>query len=149
MSETTAQVVVRPLTEVDIGAITKIDEKVTGTYRPDEWEERAMYYLRRDPECPLVAEVEGEVVGFALGEVRAGEFGMEEPTGWFEVLAVDPDVRGRSIGKKLAEAMFGHFRDRGAKQARTLVGEGFEDLGRFFESVGFQPSKLRPLVRTL
>ncbi len=43
----------------------------------------------------------GEVVGFMLGEVRSGEFGLEEPTGWIEVLGVDPGHRGarRSAGR--------------------------------------------------
>ncbi|HMB67872.1 MAG TPA: GNAT family N-acetyltransferase [bacterium] len=150
MSEATAELKVRPMDEIDIGAITRIDEKVTGRYRPDEWEQRAIYYLRRDPEAPQVAEIDGQVVGFALGEVRSGEFGLEEPTGWVEVMAVDPDVRGRSIGKMLAEALFAHFRERGAKRARTLVDtETMGDLAAFFESVGFEAASLRPLVKNL
>lgn len=149
MSEATTDLTVRPMTELDISAITKIDEKVTGNYRPDEWEQRAIYYLRRDPDSPQVAEINGEVVGFLLGEVRSGEFGLEEPTGWVEVLAVDPDVRGRSIGKMLAEAIFAHFRERGAKRARTLVDTDRKELTGFFESIGFEPASLRPLVKTL
>jgi len=148
MSEVDA-VTIRPMDEVDIGAITKIDEKISGRYRPDEWEQRAVYYLRRDPESPQVAELDGVVVGFALGEVRSGEFGLEEPTGWVEVMAVDPDIRGRSIGKQLAEALFAHFRERGAREARTLVDSDMKELARFFESVGFEDASLRPLVKTL
>lgn len=149
MSEVDAELRIRPMDELDLGAITRIDEKLSGKYRPDEWERRAMYYLRRDPESPQVAEVDGEVVGFVLGEVRSGEFGLEEPTGWVEVLEVDPDARGRSIGKQLAEALFAHFRERGAHKARTLVEDDMTELARFFESVGFEPASLRPLVKTL
>jgi ribosomal protein S18 acetylase RimI-like enzyme len=74
-SESIGSVTVRSLEDTDIGAITSLDEKVSGEYRPDVWEARAGYYLRRDPESSAVAEVDGKVVGFMLGEVRSGEFG--------------------------------------------------------------------------
>ena len=40
---------------VDLGAVTAIDEKITGCYRPDEWERRVGYYLRRDPDAAEAA----------------------------------------------------------------------------------------------
>ena len=58
-----------------------------------------------------------------LGEVRSGEFGLEEPTGWVEVLGVDPGFRGKAIGRRMAEAMLEHFRAQGAHSVRTLVDE--------------------------
>ena len=103
------QITVRGLDTIDIGAVVAIDESISGSYRPDTWEVRIGYYLRRDPDAALVAEVDGKVVGFMLGEVRAGEFGLEEPTGWVEVLGVDPDQRRKSIGRLLAEAMLVAF----------------------------------------
>jgi GNAT superfamily N-acetyltransferase len=97
----------------------------------------------------VVAEVDGKVVGFMLGEVRSGEFGLEEPTGWIEVLGVDPEYRGRSIGRRLGEAMLGYFRRQGAKSVRTLVDQEHSELDRFFQSLGFAPSSLRAFARTL
>jgi L-amino acid N-acyltransferase YncA len=97
----------------------------------------------------LVAELDGRVVGFMLGEVRSGEFGLEEPTGWIEVLGVDPDHRGRAVGRQMALAMLEHFRQQGARSVRTLVDEGMGGIARFFESLGFEPAGLRPFVRTL
>jgi len=78
----TTGVRIRPMNELDIEGICRIDEKITGRYRPEVWEQRAAYYIRRDPDSSQVAEVDGRVVGFMLGEVRGGEFGLEEPTGW-------------------------------------------------------------------
>ncbi len=149
MPETDDSVRIRPLDELDIDAITDIDEKIGGRYRPEVWETRIGYYLRRDPDSSVVAEVEGRVVGFMLGDVRSGEFGLDEPTGWIEVLGVDPAHRGRSIGRHMAEAMFEHFRDMGARQVRTLVDGEMEEIGRFFDSLGFAPSRLRPYERPL
>ena len=152
MVQAATDVRIRALNELDIGAIVKIDEKVSGRYRPDEWERRIAYYIRRDPEASLVAEVNGAVVGFMLGEVRSGEFGLEEPTGWIEILGVDPSQRGKDIGRRLAEAMFQHFRSRGAKSVRTLVDEGlkhWEQINRFFRALGFEPAHVHPFVKRL
>ncbi len=141
--------VIRPLDELDVSGIAAIDEKIGGTYRPEVWEARCGYYIRRDPEGSFVAEAGGRVVGFMLGEVRSGEFGLEEPTGWIEVLGVDPDVRGRAVGRRLADAMIGRFRAQGATRVRTLVDEQREDIRAFFASLGFEPSTLRPFGRRL
>lgn len=149
MAQTTTEVEIRPLDELDIDDVVRIDEKIGGQYRPEVWERRIGYYLRRDPDSPVVAVSNGEVIGFMLGEVRSGEFGLEEPTGWIEVLGVDPDARGRAAGRLMAEALLEHFRERGATTVRTLVDETMDDLTGFFTSLGFEPSTLRPFVRPL
>ena len=141
-----AQARVRPLDELDIGAITKIDERITGIYRPDIWEQRVGYYLRRDPESSQVAEVDGRVVGFMLGDVRGGEFGIEEASGWIERFGIDPEFRGRDLGRQLYEAMVKTFRARGASAVRTLVDERDAGVAGFLAALGFQPSPLRALV---
>ncbi|TMB93599.1 MAG: GNAT family N-acetyltransferase, partial [Chloroflexi bacterium] len=96
-----ADVRIRPVTELDIEAICRIDERITGKYRPDAWEDRVIYYIRRDPDSSQVAEIGGRVVGFMLGEVRGGEFGLEEPTGWVEFFGVLPDARDKGVGRSL------------------------------------------------
>jgi ribosomal protein S18 acetylase RimI-like enzyme len=149
MTDTTPEVSIRPLDELDISAIVRIDEQILGAYRPEVWERRIGYYLRRDPETSVVAEVEGRVVGFMLGEVRSGEFGLEEPTGWVEVLGVDPQVRGRAVGRRMADAILEHFRAKGARSVRTLVDEEHEELCGFFGSLGFEPSSLRAFIRPI
>lgn len=149
MTDDKAEVRIRPLDELDIDDIVAIDEKIGGEYRPEVWETRVGYYLRRDPEGPVVAEVDGQVIGFMLGEVRSGEFGLEEPTGWIEVLGVDPDQRGQSAGRLMAEALLQRFRDQGVIRVRTLVDEDMDELRSFFTALGFEPSSLRPFEKTL
>jgi ribosomal protein S18 acetylase RimI-like enzyme len=144
-----ADVRIRSLEDTDIGEITALDETIGGRYRPEIWERRIGYYIRRDPEASVVAESGGRVVGFMLGEVRAGEFGLEEPTGWIEVMGVDPGFRGQRIGRRLGERMLDHFRARGAVRVRTLVGEGMEEIAAFFTALGFEPAPLKPFVLNL
>lgn len=149
MARETPDVRIRSADELDLEAITAIDEKIGGEYRPEVWERRLSYYLRRDPEASVVAEAGGKVVGFMLGELRSGEFGLDEPTGWVEVLGVDPDFRGRALGRRLAEAMLGYFRRQGATSVRTLVDEERSDIRGFFTSLGFEAGALRPFVKRL
>lgn len=143
------ELTIRPMEDIDLAEIVRIDELLSGTYRPDVWEGRTVYYLRRDPDSSLVALADGAVVGFIMGEVRSGEFGLEEPTGWVEVLGVDPAWHGKAVGRSLLEGMISHFRSRGATTVRTLVDDAMPELGAFFTSAGFEPAPLKPFVRRL
>lgn len=135
----------RALDELDIGAIVRIDENITGIYRPDVWEQRVGYYLRRDPDASQVAEVDGQVVGFMLGDVRAGEFGIEEPSGWIERFGVDPQHRGQGIGDRLFAAIVAHFREAGATRVRTMADREDQAVTGFLSALGFAPSRLQAL----
>jgi len=138
---------VRPLSELDISRIVSIDERLTGQYRPDVWESRVGYYLRRDPDgCP-VAEHRGSVVGFMFSDVRGGEFGLEEATGWIERMGVDPDYQGRSIGRRLFEAVLENMSRRDVLVIRTLVDKKDSDLASFLRAVGFDNAPLQALER--
>lgn len=141
--------VIRPLTELDIEAICKIDESITGTYRPEAWEDRVMYYLRRDPDSSQVAQVGGKVVGFMLGEVRGGEFGLEEPTGWVEFFGVDPAAREKGVGRSLIDALLAGFKAKGAHVARTMVRTQDTEIDAFIRRNGFAPAPVTALERKL
>ncbi len=147
MTSTVQEIRIRALSELDISRIVAIDERLTGAYRPELWERRVGYYLRRDPEgCP-VAEMAGTVVGFMFSDVRGGEFGLEETTGWIERFGVDPDYQGRSIGRRLFEAVLGHMRTREVATIRTLVDQNDSDLSSFLRAVGFETAPLQALER--
>ena len=142
MTSTAQELRIRPLSELDITRIVAIDERLTGTYRPDVWERRVGYYIRRDPEgCP-VAELGGTVVGFMFSDVRGGEFGLEESTGWIERFGVDPDYQGRSVGRRLFEAVLEHMTRRDVAVIRTLVDRKDSDLASFLRAVGFENAAL-------
>ncbi|MEZ5331600.1 MAG: GNAT family N-acetyltransferase [Thermoanaerobaculia bacterium] len=149
MTDDSKEPTIRTLEDADLGGIIALDEKINGSYRPDVWETRFTYYMRRDPEACLVADRGGRVVGFMLGDVRAGEFGLEEPTGWVEVLGVDPEERGRNIGRRLADRILDHFRAAGAHSVRTLVDQEMTGIEQFFTALGFAPAPVRTYVKTL
>ena len=145
MPDVQQQARIRPLDELDIGRIVSIDERIGGRYRPDFWEQRVVYYLRRDPSSSRVAEVDGKVVGFMLGDMRAGEFGLEEPSGWIERFGIDPDHRGRDLGRQMFGRMQEHFARQGASAIRTLADMDQPGVGGFLTALGFAPSKLQAL----
>ncbi|TMQ61791.1 MAG: GNAT family N-acetyltransferase [Candidatus Eisenbacteria bacterium] len=136
---------IRSLSELDIARIVAIDERLSGVYRPEVWERRVMYYLRRDPDASQVAEMGGKVVGFMLSDLRGGEFGLEESSGWIERFGVDPDFQGRSIGRKLFEAVVEHLKRQGATTVRTLVEKKDSELATFLRAVGFKDAPLTAL----
>jgi ribosomal protein S18 acetylase RimI-like enzyme len=145
MPDVQAKARVRPLDELDIGSIVRIDERITGRYRPELWEQRVGYYLRRDPDSSQVVELDGKVVGFMLGDVRAGEFGLEEPSGWVERFGIDPDFRGRDLGTLLFGALAAHFKEAGITTIRTLVDQQDAGVAGFLSALGFSPSTLQAL----
>ena len=136
---------IRSLSELDIARIVAIDERLSGVYRPEVWERRVMYYLRRDPDASQVAEMGGKVVGFMLSDLRGGEFGLEETSGWIERFGVDPDFQGRSIGRRLFEAVVEHLKRQGATTVRTLVEKNDSELAMFLRAVGFKDAPLTAL----
>jgi len=139
------QVRIRSLSELDISRIVAIDERLTGIYRPDVWERRVGYYIRRDADACPVAEVDGRVVGFMFSDVRGGEFGLEETSGWIERFGVDPDYQGRSIGRRLFDAVVENMKARGATVLRTIVDQKDEELASFLRAVGFVNAPLTAL----
>lgn len=145
MSAAPGQVRIRSLSELDISRVVSIDERLTGIYRPEIWERRVGYYIRRDAEACPVAEMDGKVVGFMFSDVRGGEFGLEETSGWIERFGVDPDYQGRSIGRRLFDAVVGHMKERGATVLRTLVDQKDEELASFLRAVGFRNATLTAL----
>jgi len=145
VSATPGQVRIRTLSELDISGIVAIDERLTGVYRPDVWERRVGYYIRRDADACPVAEADGKVVGFMFSDVRGGEFGLEETSGWIERFGVDPDYQGRSIGRRLFEAVVAHLKARGASVMRTIVDQKDEELASFLRAVGFRNAPLTAL----
>jgi len=145
MANTITGVRIRPLDELDIGGIVRIDERLSGIYRPEVWERRVAYYLRRDPECCQVAEVDGKVVGFMLADLRGGEFGLEERSGWIERFGIDPDHRGRDLGRQMFAAIVRRLHDQDAATVRTLVDTGDAPVAGFLGALGFTPSPLQAL----
>jgi len=116
---------IRALTEKDLDAVVEIDRKVLGKPRYEYWK-RKIGYADIYPRPALVAEIDGDVVGFILGYVSGWEFGVPDTVGWIDTIGVDPDYQHRGIGKRLF---------------KELV-ENFKRTGTVAQPVGFQKGEM-------
>lgn len=139
---------IRTLKRKDINALAKIQESILKKKVPTYWKERVFEKLKKSPESGLVAEYNKQVVGFIIGDIKTGGFGLEA-SGWIEMIGVEPKFMGKGIGKKLGNALLQHFRTTGLKNVFTVVRWDSGDLLAFFKSIGFDRSNLINLERKL
>jgi len=95
-----------------------------------------------------VAEMEGEVVGFMIGEIRRWEFGQPF-CGWITALGTDPDHQRLGIGRRLLAELLDYYRDKDLREIRTIVEWPDGDLLKFFHSMGFVRGPFVELQKSL
>jgi len=86
---------------------------------------------RRAQATTLVAEADGEIVGFA--DLR--------DDGVVDMLFVHPRAGGRGVARRLVEAVQAHARDRGLTELRTFASRSARPA---FERFGFTVVAYRP-----
>ncbi len=128
---------IRGLKTEDLDAIVKIDEKVLGENRKDYWERKLQSMNNKSSQVSLVAEVEGEVVGFILGDVSGWEFGVPETIGWIDTIGVEPGYQKKGVATALAHELIKNLKAIGVKTIYTLVSWNNWDLLQFFHAMGF------------
>ncbi len=111
---------IRNLEKEDLPAIVSMEERGTGSYRPDYWEKRIEISEAIRPHwASLVAEVDGRVVGFILGRAGELEFGLPGTVAWIEVIGVDPPYRRQGIARALVGRFATSAEDHGIKTVFT------------------------------
>jgi ribosomal protein S18 acetylase RimI-like enzyme len=135
-TEFLAGVNIRPMTVGDVDAIVEIDHRVIGKSRPDYWKK----IVPENPQYPfssLVAEYEGKVIGFVLGEVSGWEFGVPDTIGWLSIIGVDPDYQHKGVARRLSQEFVKNLKAIGVSVIYTLVNWSDWDLLKFFREMGF------------
>ncbi|KAA5603543.1 GNAT family N-acetyltransferase [Blastochloris sulfoviridis] len=142
-------VTIGPVAADDLAHVTKLDARITGTAKPDYWN-RLFEAARADPRTQvfLVARREARLIGFIVGEIRAWEFGSA-PCGWIFAIAVEPDIRLKSIGSGLFEAVCSRFRDAGVTRVRTMIARESQLILSFFRSQGMMAGPFVELEKDL
>jgi len=131
-----SKVRIRPMTNGDLSAIVEIDRRVIGQLRPDYWKN----ILTQKPVYPLsslVAEHEGRVIGFVVGEVSGWEFGVPDTVGWLTIIGVDPDYQHKGVAKMLGQEFVRNLKAIGVKVIYTLANWNDWDLLKFYRDMGF------------
>jgi len=128
---------IRPLTIGDLDAIVEIDRKVLGKVRRDFWKKKIELPNPRYPLSGLVADLDGKVIGFIVGEVSGWEFGIPETVGWISTIGVDPDYQHKGVARKLSQEFIKKLKEIGVSVVYTLVNWSDWDLLKFFRAMGF------------
>src|SRR6476619_6388824 len=130
-------IAVRPARPRDLDAVIAIDATATGIEKRSYWRSVFRRYAgsREAGRQFLVAEMDGRVAGFVIGEVRDWEFGSP-PCGWVFGIDVRPDARQAGIGARLLDAICASFRRAGVATVRTLLARDNTLVLSFFRSQG-------------
>ena len=88
-------------------------------------------YYRQYPEGMIVAESEGRIIGYTIGQLKRESAEIIS-------LAVDPNWRGKGIGKKLTNFLLEHFKEKGTKKISLHVRTENEIAISFYKNLGFK-----------
>ncbi|MCO5099672.1 MAG: GNAT family N-acetyltransferase [Burkholderiaceae bacterium] len=137
---------IRPVRPADLAQVIAIDSIVTGIEKAEYW--RTIHRRYGDAERAgrrfLVAEANGSVAGFVIGEVRDWEFGSP-PCGWVFAIDVHPQFRLARLGTQLVSAMADWFRSEGVSTMRTILARENTLILSFFRSLGMTTGPFIPL----
>jgi GNAT superfamily N-acetyltransferase len=84
-----------------------------------------------------VAEVEGGVVGFILGDASGWEYGVPESVGWIDTIGVHPDYQRKGVARALMNEMVANLKKVGVNTIYTFVNWRDWGLLQFFDRIGF------------
>jgi ribosomal protein S18 acetylase RimI-like enzyme len=130
--------VIRAMTLKDLDRIVEIDAKVIGQSRPEYWEMKLELVERKSPMASLVAVVEGEIIGFIIGDSSGWSYGVAENIGWIDTIGVDPNAQRAGIAKMLLTEMVTNLKKVGVEKVYTFVNWRDWDLLQFFDAMGFR-----------
>ncbi|MBT4091149.1 MAG: GNAT family N-acetyltransferase [Deltaproteobacteria bacterium] len=127
----------------DFDAVVGIDEKVLKVSRSEYYELKfkKLFESREYLPTSLVAEEEdGTVIGFIMGELYMGEYGISQQGSTLDTIGVAPKHQHKGIGEQLINEFIDHLRELGVQKINTLVDKNESKLMHFFSANKFSPS---------
>jgi len=145
-------ITIRLMKAEDFDAVVGIDEKVLNASRLEYYEMKFEKLFKSKNYLPtsLVAEeADGTVVGFVIGALYMGEYGIFKEEASLDTIGVDPHAQHRGIGEQLINEFMAHLRKLGVRKVNTLVDWNDAKLIQFFSANRFSPSKTINLERSI
>jgi len=144
-------ITIRLMTANDLDAVLGIDEKILKSSRPEYYQLKFERLFASSDYLPtsFVAEDDGVVVGFLMGELYMGEFGIFQEVASLDTIGVDPSYQQKGIGKKLMDEFIGHLQQTGVTKINTLVDWDDSRLIQYFSANGFSLSRTINLERNI
>lgn len=132
-------VTIRPMKEEDVNDLLSINDRI---------QDRAITYdpvpdscIGGDIKASIVAERDGEVVGFVLGRIAPSQFELDD-VAWVEMIGILPPYRGKGLGAQLVESWKKHCQEKGISKVYVMVNQRDTRLQKLFESHGFSRGEL-------
>src|SRR4030042_1934429 len=129
---------IRALAYGDLDAIVAIDKAVLGKERPEYWSMKIEMSENRSPLTSLVAEMDGNVVGFIMGDASGWEYGGPNTVGWSDTIGIHPHYQRKGIARLLFKEMVNNLKKVGVDTIYTFVNWKEWDLLHFFDKMHFQ-----------
>lgn len=146
-----SQVVVRQATADDVKGILSLWNElmdyhaaVDARFQPapggeEHWIEILLDWLRDEDACVLVAEAEGQLVGYIIGMVRENPpVLLPSNYGMVSDICVDPAWRQRGIGRRLFEALKAWFMEKELPSIQLSVAHHNSVSQAFWRAMGGQ-----------
>jgi ribosomal protein S18 acetylase RimI-like enzyme len=146
------EVSVRAMRHSDLATVIELDVHVFGSARPAYFERRLAVLEDGDARTQaifLVADYRDEVIGFVMGILAYGEFGLAQVTAIVDTIAVHPLYQRQGIGQRLIEAFTMQSASLGAATVYTLVNWDNWILLKVFHALGFSLASTIPLERRI
>jgi len=91
----------------------------------------------------LVAEDSGKTIGYAFATIEGYDYmALRGPAGVLQDVIVDPEHRGRGVGRQLVAATLAYLRSRGAPRVVLSTAARNGPAQRLFETAGFRPTMI-------
>jgi len=135
--------VLRVLKQSDLDAIVAIDAVATKQERREYYERKIASILNKNANinCSIVCEINDRIVGFVMGYVFFGEFGISETTATIDTLGVLPEFQKHGVASEMLDQFMMNMKVAGVEKVYTLVSWDDFALEKFFARQKFVPSK--------
>ena len=135
--------IMRVLRQGDLDAIVAIDAFASKEPRQEYYERKIAGILNKNANIntSIVCEIDGKVVGFVMGYVFFGEFGITDATSTIDTLGVHPDFRKHGVAAEMLDTFMMNMKAAGVRKVYTLVNWDDFALEKFFSANKFVPSK--------
>jgi len=129
------EIYIRPMTKNDVPAVSRLGNsaaELRASMTDTFWSQAVLTNWVEGGDCMLVAEAEGQLVGFLLTELHG-----PTKTGYLSDIAIDPEWRRHGIGSQLIEAAIKELQARGANYIYGLTKVENEKIHLLLEKLGF------------
>lgn len=146
------EVSIRPMRQADLTVVVELDAHAFGSARPAYFERRLTLLDAADADIRVIFQVavyRDQVIGFVMGTLAYGEFGLTQVTAILDSIAVHTHFQHQGVGQQLTETFIKQSVHQGASAVYTLVNWDNWTLLKVFHALGFTLASTIPLERRI